>query len=69
MRFYKLAVTPNATQIARAFNTTCTPETVSEADDPEYLRVKASLKDKHTIVGSDVSLSYKSQLHILTCIM
>lgn len=56
MRFYKLAVTPNASQIAKTFNVSHKPEVVIEADDPEYLRVKESLKVKNTIVGNDALL-------------
>lgn len=56
MRFYKLAVEPQGTQIAASFNTTHTPEIVPEAEDPEYLRVKESLRERDVLVGDEVRL-------------
>lgn len=57
MRFYKLAVEPQGSQIAATFNHTHTPDLVPETDDPEYLRVKESLREKDTLVGEDVRSS------------
>lgn len=65
MRFYKLAVEPQGSQIAATFNHTRAPDVVPENDDPEYLRVKESLRTKDTLIGEEVRLPCSWVLYVL----
>jgi hypothetical protein len=54
MTFYKLNITRNAKKITSTFNNSHRPETVSEVQDPEYLRRKERLTKRDVLVGEDV---------------
>lgn len=55
MRFYKLRVTPNATNIASTFNERFKPEVIPELNDPFGIEwIHESLPDDTYLVGDKV---------------
>jgi hypothetical protein len=61
MAFYKLAVARGAGRQAAAFNAAHTPDTLPDAQDPEYLRRKERLTRRELLVGDDVRVSSRAR--------